>query len=98
MTENLRGAKHYKCNVASRRRGAPDALLLQKERFLRLQEMLHTLSPRRQEIISLRFFGGLRNQEIAEVLGLSEKTVASHLCRGLDDLQTKYRQKEFTHE
>lgn len=77
---------------------APDAVLLQKERFLRLQQMLHTLSPRRQEIISLRFFGGLRNQEIADVLGLSEKTVASHLCRGLDDLQTKYRQKEFTHE
>jgi RNA polymerase sigma-70 factor (ECF subfamily) len=77
---------------------SPDAHLLQKERFLRLQAMLHTLSPRRQEIISLRFFGGLQNKEIADVLSLSEKTVASHLCRGLDDLQTKYRQEEFTHE
>lgn len=74
---------------------APDAQMLQKEKFMRLQAMLHTLSPRRQEIISLRFFGGLRNKEIAEVLGLNEKTVASHLCRGLEDLQQKYQRKEF---
>lgn len=79
-------------------RPTPDARLLQKEQFMRLQSMLHTLSPRRQEIISLRFFGGLRNKEIADVLGLSEKTIASHLCRGLDDLQKKYRQEEITHE
>lgn len=69
---------------------SPDEAYLQKERFARLLEMLDTLSPRRQEIISLRFFGELRNQEIAEVLGLSEKTVASHLSRGLDDLHHKY--------
>lgn len=74
---------------------APDEHLLQQEQFLRLQRMLHTLSPRRQEIISLRFFGGLRNKDIAEVLGLNEKTVASHLCRGLEDLQQKYQRKEF---
>ncbi|MBZ0310768.1 MAG: LuxR C-terminal-related transcriptional regulator, partial [Anaerolineae bacterium] len=36
-------------------------------------------------------FGGLRNQEIAQVLHLDERTVASHLSRGLDELYEKYQ-------
>lgn len=44
------------------------------------------LSPRRQEIVTLRYFGGLRNTEIADLLGLDERTVASHLSRALKDL------------
>lgn len=69
---------------------APDAYLIEQERFHRLRAMLATLSPRRQEIITLRFYGGLRNQEIAAVLGLDERTIASHLSRALDDLHTRY--------
>ena len=68
----------------------PDDLLQQKETFLRLRDQIRTLSPRRQEIITLRFYGGLRNREIAVVLGLDERTVASHLSRALEDLQHKY--------
>jgi|GEM_PF-3074681 len=68
----------------------PDDVLIQKERFLQLHHLVHTLSPRRQEIITLRFFGGLRNQEIAAILHLDERTVASHLVRGLNDLQARY--------
>ncbi|MDX1995523.1 MAG: RNA polymerase sigma factor [bacterium] len=70
---------------------SPDALLLRKERFVRLRQMIATLSPRRQEVITLRFFAELRNQEIAEVLGLDERTVASHLTRALEDLGQRYR-------
>ncbi|MCA9915915.1 MAG: sigma-70 family RNA polymerase sigma factor [Anaerolineae bacterium] len=72
----------------------PDEALESKERFARLRQMISSLSDRRREIITLRFFGELRNQEIAEVLGLSEKTVASHLCRGLEDLQRKYQRED----
>jgi RNA polymerase sigma-70 factor (ECF subfamily) len=74
-----------------------DEALSQKEQTERLHAMLKTLSARRQEIITLRYFGELRNQEIAEVLGLNEKTIASHLSRGLEDLQSKYR-KMYQHE
>jgi RNA polymerase sigma-70 factor, ECF subfamily len=74
-----------------------DEALSQKEQTERLHAMLQTLSSRRQEIITLRYFGELRNQEIAEVLGLNEKTIASHLSRGLEDLQSKYR-KRYQHE
>jgi RNA polymerase sigma-70 factor (ECF subfamily) len=70
-----------------------DETLSQKEKFIRLYEMIRTLSPRRQEIIALRFFAELRNSEIATVLQLDERTVARHLCRGLEDLRQKYQKK-----
>jgi len=55
-----------------------------------LHHQLRALTPRRQEIVALRFFGGLRNREIAAVLDLDERTVAAHLARGLADLQRAY--------
>ena len=69
----------------------PDDAAVRTEEFAHLHHLVATLSPRRQEIITLRFFGGLRNQEIAHVLGIDERTVAAHLCRGLEDLHRKYR-------
>lgn len=69
----------------------PDEAFLQKEQSRRLQAAVARLSPRRQEIITLRFYGGLRNQEIAAVLSLDERTVASHLCRALEDLQHQFQ-------
>ena len=68
----------------------PDDAALRNEEFEYLRQLIGTLSPRRQEIITLRLFGGLRNKEIAGILGLDERTVASHLCRGLEDLHRKY--------
>jgi RNA polymerase sigma-70 factor (ECF subfamily) len=56
-----------------------------------LRALVKTLPPRPQEIIRLRFFAGLRNKEIAAVLGLDERTVASHLSRGLRELFVKYQ-------
>lgn len=76
----------------------PDEALLRKEQFARIHSMIASLSPRRQEVISLKFFGELRNKEIAEILGLDERSVASHLSRGLDDLQKKYQQKDISYE
>lgn len=67
----------------------PDQIVQQKERFAALHTAIQRLSPRRQEIVTLRFFGGLRNNEIAVVLGLDERTVASHLSRALEDLHSR---------
>ncbi len=36
---------------------------------------LEALNPRQAEIVTLRFFGGLNNEEIAEILSVSSKTV-----------------------
>lgn len=68
----------------------PEDELLRQERLVRLQQLLNTLSSRQQEIITLKFFGQLRNQQIAQILGIDERTVASHLCRGIRELHRKY--------
>lgn len=64
----------------------PVEQIVQKEKFAYLRGLIGKLSPRRQEIVTLKFYGGLRNAEIAKVLELDERTVASHLCRALNDL------------
>ncbi|UCC65175.1 MAG: sigma-70 family RNA polymerase sigma factor, partial [Anaerolineae bacterium] len=68
----------------------PEDVLARQEVFQQMRVLIATLSPRRQEIVTLRFYGGLRNCEIARVLGLDERTVAAHLCRALQDLERKF--------
>jgi RNA polymerase sigma-70 factor (ECF subfamily) len=68
----------------------PEQVVVQQETFHRMRTLVSTLSPRRQEVITLRFFGGLRNKEIAAILDLDERTVASHLSRALQDLHDRY--------
>lgn len=68
-----------------------DHMLVEKETAALLHRLVQDLPQRRQEVITLKYFGGLRNQEIAHVLGLDERTVASHLSRGLDELYQKYQ-------
>lgn len=60
--------------------------VLHQETFQQARTLIQRLPPRQQEVITLKFFGHLRNQEIAAILKLNEKTVAAHLCRGLQDL------------
>lgn len=75
----------------------PEQISQHTERSRLIQRQIATLSPRRQEIIALKFFAGLRNHEIASVLSLDERTVASHLSRALDDLAQKLS-AEMLHE
>lgn len=76
----------------------PEDSILQKEQFAHLRHLIATLPPRRQEVITLKFFGELRNSEIAAVLRLDERTVASHLCRGIEDLHRKYLNEQSAQE
>lgn len=68
----------------------PHQAVIRQERRHRLNRYLNKLPPRRRDVVTLRFFGGLRNYEIAEVMHLTERTVASHLSRALDDLRALY--------
>ena len=58
-----------------------EAAVLSQERageLLALDEALQgltTIDPRRSQVVELRFFGGLSNEEIAEVLKISPNTV-----------------------
>ena len=76
----------------------PESDLERREGFARLRSLIGRLAPRRQEIVTLRFFGELPNREIAQALGLDERTVASHLCRALDDLERLLTQPDTREE
>ena len=52
-----------------------DAVAVNTEELLLLDGALDKLEPRQREIIELRFFGGLSELEVAELLGISDRTV-----------------------
>lgn len=76
----------------------PDTAMSQKELMTVIRSLLELLPPRQQEVIALKFFSGLRNQEIAAVLGLDERTVAAHLSRGLRQLYARYLDMKEKHD
>lgn len=48
---------------------------LDSAELLDLTEALDRLEPRQRQVVEFRFFGGMEDQEIATVLGVSERTV-----------------------
>lgn len=63
---------------------------LQKhQQFLSVLEALKTLPIKYQEVISLRYFEGKDNKEVAEILNSKEGTIKSLLSRGLEKLREK---------
>ena len=48
---------------------------------------LATLSPRERELIALKYFAGLGNAEIAEVIGVSESNAGTRLHRAMEKLR-----------
>ena len=57
--------------------------------FLAVLTALKTLPEKYQGVISLRYFEGKTNAEIAEILGLKAGTLKSLLSRGLEILRKK---------
>jgi len=84
----------------------PEIQFLHHEARESVLELVKKLSPRKQEVILLRYFGGLQNNEIATVLELDERTISSHLSRALDELQASlasdanemFLTKEYTYD
>jgi RNA polymerase sigma-70 factor (ECF subfamily) len=66
---------------------SPPELLMRQQEYARVRQALSTLSEREQEIIRLKFGGGLRNKEIARVLRLRAGHVAVILYRALRKLR-----------
>ena len=57
--------------------------------FLSVLSALKSLPVKYQEVISLRYFEGKNNKEIAEILNINEGTLKSLLSRGLEKLRDK---------
>lgn len=56
---------------------------------LALGAALHALPRRQRETVTLRYLAGLKEREVAEVLGLSVGTVKSHVSRGIAALRSR---------
>jgi RNA polymerase sigma-70 factor (ECF subfamily) len=68
---------------------SPAEAVMRREELARLRAAMAMLSEREQEILRLKFGGGLGNQEIAEVLRLSASHVAVLLYRALHKLRDR---------
>ena len=64
-----------------------------KQLFKKLYQMIQELPKHQAEIITMRFFSGMKNKEIAKVLKIEEKSVSSGLCRGLKTLHDNYNKQ-----
>ncbi|MEO0472775.1 MAG: sigma-70 family RNA polymerase sigma factor [Bacteroidota bacterium] len=61
-----------------------------------LHDLLNALPKRQREIIYLRYFNGLDNQEIAEVLDLSPQSVRNMLFRAFQRLRKSAEEKKIS--
>jgi len=66
---------------------SPETQVIQQEAMAQALQGLSCLSERDQEVISLKFAGRLSNQEIGQIMNLSEKNVSVVLLRAMRRLQ-----------
>ena len=73
----------------------PDPLnvILESETLENLAGLVNTLPEDKQELVHLRFAGGLTYAEIGEILGKTENAVKMSVHRLLNQLQTEMEQK-----
>ncbi|MBJ7348961.1 MAG: sigma-70 family RNA polymerase sigma factor, partial [Thermoleophilaceae bacterium] len=60
---------------------------------MQVMEALTQLGPRQRELVALKFFGGLENRAIAEVLGISTSNAGTQLHRAITSMR-----EAMTHE
>lgn len=78
--------------------GGPPQELEEKQRRRDLAAALQVLEDKPREIVSLRFFGGMTNRAIAELLGLTESNVAVILFRSIQRMRKNFPSVEADHE
>ena len=72
---------------------SPEAKVIHQETLIQLLHELARLSERDQEIISLKFAGRLRNQEIGQIMDMKEKTVSVVLLRAVRRLRLQLEEE-----
>jgi RNA polymerase sigma factor (sigma-70 family) len=69
---------------------SPEAALLSAEQRAGLLAAVNELSDEQREVVSLRYFLGLSEHEVAEALGIPQGTVKSRTARALERLRESY--------
>lgn len=65
---------------------SPSQVVMRRERCSRLWEALEQLKPMDREVVAMRHFEGLRNQEVAEILELSKPAASLRYVRAMQRL------------
>ena len=60
-----------------------------------LMDAINNLPPKKSEIFKLKYFKGMKHKEIAEQLGISYRTVETHIVKGLQKLRETLGDKNF---
>jgi RNA polymerase sigma factor (sigma-70 family) len=69
---------------------SPEAALLSAEQRATLLAAVNELSDEQREVVSLRYFLGLSEHEVAQTLGVPQGTVKSRTARALERLRESY--------
>ena len=75
----------------------PDAQLIEKELVERAKEAMDQLSEEDREALVLRFFEGLENQEVTQLLGIGTSAASKRYGRALRRLRAQLRSGEDSH-
>lgn len=67
---------------------SPSDFLLMKDLSEKIQSGIDRLPPQQQTTFKLKRYEGKKNREIAEIMGLSVKTVEMHLAKAMLSLRT----------
>ncbi len=78
---------HSLANLLLGRLTSPTQAALRTERQLRLQEALNGMDPLDREVLALRHFEELSNNEVAAVLGLTKTAASNRYIRALKRLK-----------
>lgn len=76
------------------RKKDPEGIVIKGETNDSLSKALNTLNPRERNIVALKFGAGLKNKEIAELLGMSESNVGVVLYRTMKILKNEMEREE----
>ncbi len=77
---------------------SPLSVILQGERKELLLRAIRALNDQEQTMVALKFGGGLRNQELATVLGMTENAVGVKLYRIMKKLREWMEKEGFQYE
>jgi RNA polymerase sigma-70 factor (ECF subfamily) len=75
-------------------RTSPSQAAMRVEMKMRLQEALNAMEPADREVLALRQFEGLRNQQVAQILGVSEAASSQRYVRALERLKKAFEALE----
>jgi RNA polymerase sigma-70 factor (ECF subfamily) len=92
-TVDMDDERHLKLEELKHFQQDPDAInsLIEKELEGKLQEALEKLPPRCLEVFLLSRKEGLKNKEIANQLGISEKSVEKHITKALQIVRMEFK-------